>query len=68
MQIEYLVWILLAYTIGTVVGLSFNSFTKRKFFEAGVSATVEELIEQGYLKAETAPNGETVLIKADDEV
>lgn len=68
MQIEYFVWLLLAYTTGTVVGFSFRTLSKRKFFEAGVSATVEELIEQGYLKAKTAPNGDTVLVKADDEV
>jgi hypothetical protein len=61
------VWLLLSYALGTVIGLRMNSARKRQLFEAGATATVDELIELGYLKTRTEPTGETVLIKPTDQ-
>jgi len=68
MQIDSALWILIAYSVGTIVGMSFMIFVRKRIFEAGVEATIDQLIDSGYLKAETTPSGEIILLKVDNEV
>ena len=57
---EPVYWYGLAYIIGTVMGLYFG---KRYGMGLGILATLETLVEGGYLKTRQTDDGELDLIK-----
>lgn len=59
-------WILIAYTVGTLFGYLLNLTVRKQFFMRGVAFTIDSLIDTGYLRANRGDDGEIHLIKAED--
>ena len=49
-------WLFIAYAIGTVVGMKWR-------FDSLIEKTIDSLIDNGYLKYRTKPNGELDILK-----
>lgn len=56
-------WVFGGYVLGTVTGWYMTRKAISSVFEAGVAATIDELIDEGYLKAVTQPDGQVTLEK-----
>jgi len=53
-------WLLLAYSFGTGFGLWVN-------FQKVIGSTIDNLIENGYLKHRKMPNGDVEILKYNEE-
>jgi len=52
--------------VGTLFGYLLNLTARKQFFVRGVEATIDSLIDAGYLRADIGDDGEIHLIKAED--
>lgn len=53
-------WLFLAYTVGTGFGLWYK-------FHKVIEATIDSLVENGYLKHRKMPNGDVEILKYNEE-
>ena len=58
-------WVFAGYIVGTLTGWYITRLSINSVFEAGVAATIDELVENGYIKTEKMPDGQVNLVKFD---
>lgn len=61
-------WLLIAYTVGTLFGRS--SIKSKYELDTGkiIEATIDRLIQDGYVKSKKNENGEVELIKYNEDI